>query len=123
VNGSDLYEFDGGLYAWTNIGQKITGLNGCIWAAVGGICAVQFPIVVFTNTCRANGFKECLIVSLETMDVLYDNGEYTEEYIRIMQWIHLNQRILLKHWNFDIGYGSSKELIDKMVNIGQKVSI
>jgi len=117
MNGNDLYESDGGLFAWTNMGQKTTGLNGCIWAAVGGICAVKSPIVVFTNTCRANGFKECLIVSLETMDVLYENGEFKKEFIFIMQWIRQNQHTLLKHWNFEPGYASSNELIRKIVKI------
>ena len=117
MNGSYLYESDGGLFAWTNMGQKTTGLNGCIWAAVGGICAVQFPIVVFTNALNPNGFDKCLIVSLETMDILCNNGEYTEEFIRIMKWIEINQYLLLKHWNFEKRYRSSKQLIDKVVKI------
>lgn len=117
MNGNDLYESDGGLFAWTNMGQKTTGLNGCIWAAVGGICAVKSPIVVFTNTCRVNDFKECLIVSLETMGVLYENGEHTEEFIRIMKWVQINKNILLKHWTFETGYASSNELIQKIIKI------
>lgn len=114
--GSDLHEADGGLFAWTNMGQKTTGLNGCIWASVGGICAVESPIVVFTNTCKAD-FDKCLIVSLETMDVFCNNDEYTEELSGIMHWIQINQNILLKHWNFEAGYGSSIELIDRIIKI------
>jgi hypothetical protein len=117
MRGSDLYESDGGLFAWTSIGQKTTGLNGCIWAAVGGICAVESPIVVYTNTHNPDGFDKCLIISLETMDILCNNGKYTEEFIRIIKWIEINQHILLKHWNFETGYGSSKQIIDKVVKI------
>lgn len=116
MNGNDLYESDGGLFAWTNIGQKTTGLNGCIWAAVGGICAVDSPIVVFTNTCKAD-FDKCLIVSLTSMDVLCNNGQYTQEFIRIMKWVQINQKTLLKHWNFEGEYGSSKGLIEKIIKI------
>lgn len=116
MNGSNLYESDGGLFAWTNIGHKTTGLNGCIWAAVGGICAVKVPIVVFTNTCKGD-FDKCLIVSLKTMDIFCDDGEHTEELIRIMQWIEINQHTLLKHWSFETGYASSGELIRKIVKI------
>jgi hypothetical protein len=118
--GNDLFEADGGLFAWTTIGTEITGLKGYMWAVVGDICAVAIPVVVFTMDFRPDCFEKCLIVNIETMEILCSTDQSDNQISRIMQWIYLNQQILMNHWNSLPGFGSSNALIANIIKINER---
>lgn len=111
---SDIFESDGGLYAWTNISGDRFRLDCCIWVALGDMCAIKKPIVIFTKNCKASSIRDGVIIDLTTLEILLENGALYLEMENIFKWIGTNHTTLLNHWNGQDGYSGSEELIDHL---------
>ena len=117
MNCSDIYESDGGLFAWTPMKGNRYGLNCCIWGAVGGVCNIKVPVVMFTKKCHTDSIYDCLLIRIDTLEILKDDRAFDSEFASIMDWIRLNQSVLINHWDSKEGYSSSIELINQLVKI------
>lgn len=114
---SDIFESDGGLYAWTNIKGDRFRLQCCIWVALGDICAVKKPIVMFTKNCQTSSIRDGVIIDLTTLEILVDNGMLSHEMEHIFKWIGINHSTLLKHWNGQEGFSGSLEVYEHLLSL------
>lgn len=111
MNFEAMYDEEGLLYGWTTIDGKNYGIECFIWAGLGAMCRFRSPVVVFTKEYGADCLEKSLVFDLTNMDVLSNTESFGKEFIRMYEWVRMNQAVLINHWNEINGYASSTQLI------------
>lgn len=111
MNFEAMYDEEGLLYGWTTIDGKSYGMECFIWAGLGEMCRFSSPVVVFTKEYGEGCLEKSLVIDIKNMDVVSNTESFGKEFIRMYEWVRLNQAVLINHWNGTSGYASSAELI------------